>query len=316
MYDTVCAFLNRTGGDLILGVGDNGTIVGIDKDSIEKIKNDFITSVNNPQKLMPSAYLSVEEYEINGKLILHIYIPESSQVHRCNGKIFDRNQDGDLDITNSTELVVNMFIRKQKGFSENEIIPYASMNDLKIEIIEKVRKMATIRNSEHPWKNMNNEELLRSAGLIHNDLRTGNKGFTLACILLFGKDEAINSVASYHKTDAILRRINIDRYDDRDDIRCNLIESYERLMTFVEKHLSDPFYLEGDARISVRNNLFREVVANTLIHREYSSHYSARLIINNENIVIENGNRAHGFGEINIDNFMPFPKNPNIARVF
>ena len=37
-------------------------------------KNNFTTLVNNPQKLMPQGYLSVEEYEINGKLILHIYI--------------------------------------------------------------------------------------------------------------------------------------------------------------------------------------------------------------------------------------------------
>lgn len=62
---------------------------------------------------------------------------------------------------------------------------------------------------------------------------------------------------------------NLDRYDDRDDIRCNLIESYDRLMHFVKKHLDDPFYLEGDVRVSVRNKLFREVVANILIHREY-----------------------------------------------
>ncbi len=38
----------------------------------------------------------------------------------------------------------------------------------------------------------------------------------------------------------------------RDDIRTNLIESYDRLMAFVEKHLLDKFYLEKDQRISIR----------------------------------------------------------------
>ena len=316
VYETVCAFLNRNGGDLILGVDDNGNIEGIEENVIDKIKNDFITSINNPQKLTPPAYLSIEEFKIEGKLILHVYIPESSQVHKCNGKIFDRNQDGDLDISNSTDLVANMYIRKQKGFSENEIFPYAYMEHLKVELIEKVRKMAVIRNADHPWKDMNNEELLRSAGLIQNDFKTGKQGLTLGCILLFGKDETINSVAPQHKTDAILRQINLDRYDDRDDIRCNLIESYDRLMKFIEKHLSDPFYLDKDVRISVRNNLFREVIANTLIHREYSNHFPAKFIIGNDDVIIENGNKTNGFGEININNFTPFPKNPNIARVF
>lgn len=64
----------------------------------------------------------------------------------------------DFDITNNTDLVANLFIRKQRTFTENEIYPYAEMNDLKTEVIE-----------------------------------------------------------------------NLDRYDDRDDIRCNLIESYDRL---------------------------------------------------------------------------------------
>jgi len=98
--------------------------------------------------------------------------------------------------------------------------------------------------------------------------------------------------------------------------RNNLIESYDRLMHFVEKHLDDPFYLEGDVRVSVRNKLFREVVANILIHREYSNPYPAKFIIEKERVITENGNKPHGFGQIDIDNFVPYPKNPVIARVF
>ena len=61
--------------------------------------------------------------------------------------------------------------------------------------------------------------------------------------------------------------------DDRDVIRCNLIESYDRLMAFVEKHIDDKFYMENEIRVSARNKLFREVIANMLIHREYSNAY-------------------------------------------
>ncbi len=38
VYATVCAFLNRCGGHLFLGVKDNGEIVGIDSDYVEQIK--------------------------------------------------------------------------------------------------------------------------------------------------------------------------------------------------------------------------------------------------------------------------------------
>jgi ATP-dependent DNA helicase RecG len=176
--------------------------------------------------------------------------------------------------------------------------------------------MATNRNPHHPWESMTNQEILKSAGLYKKNLQTGESGYTLACILLFGTEEPILSVLPHHKTDAIYRVADMDRYDDRDVIRCNLIESYDRLMAFVEKHIDDKFYMEGDVRVSARNKLFREVVANLLIHREYSNAYPAKLIIEKERVVTENGNKARGVGNINLAEFVPYPKNPIIASLF
>ena len=41
-----------------------------------------------------------------------------------------------------------------------------------------------------------------------------------------------------------------------------------------------------------------------------------KTIIQKDKVVFENGNKAHGFGEIDSDNFIPFTKNPAIAKVF
>ena len=84
VFESVCAFLNRNGGHLFLGIDDDGTILGIDEDSVDKIKDNFVTLMNNPDKISPTFYLSVEEIKIKGRTILYIFIPESSQVHRCN----------------------------------------------------------------------------------------------------------------------------------------------------------------------------------------------------------------------------------------
>lgn len=62
------------------------------------------------------------------------------------------------------------------------------------------------------------------------------EGVTYAGILLFGKDSTIMSVLPQHKTDAIFRIFNTDRYDDRDVVITNLLESYDRLMAFGQKH--------------------------------------------------------------------------------
>ena len=107
VYESVCAFLNRYGGTILLGVTDSGDIPGIEQDAVAQIKKDFVTAINNPQKIYPPAYLSVDELKIKGKPVLRVYVPESSQVHRCNGRIYDRNEDGDLDITDNTVQVAN-----------------------------------------------------------------------------------------------------------------------------------------------------------------------------------------------------------------
>lgn len=87
-------------------------------------------------------------------------------------------------------------------------------------------------------------------------------------------------------------------------------------MDFIEKHLDDKFYMDGDRRIDVRNRLFREVVANLLIHREYSSAFPAKLIITADRVTTENGNNARSYGVIDLDDFSPYPKNSVIAGVF
>ena len=70
-------------------------------------------------RLAPT-YLSITEDELDGKKLLRIYVPESSQVHRCNGRIYDRNEDGDFDITDQTVQVAQLYQRKQTAYSEND----------------------------------------------------------------------------------------------------------------------------------------------------------------------------------------------------
>jgi ATP-dependent DNA helicase RecG len=175
-----------------------------------------------------------------------------------------------------------------------------------------------VRNIQptHAWLAINNEGLLRSAGLFKRDMKTGDEGYTLAAVLLFGTDECIQNVLAHHKTDAILRIKNTDRYDDRDDIRTNILESYERLMAFVAKHLPEKFTIINGQRINVRDNLFREIIGNLLVHREYTNPFPAKLIIEASQVCTENWNKPQGNGAIDPANFSPYPKNPIIAKFF
>ena len=53
VFKSICAFLNRNGGDLILGVNDRGRITGIAPEAVDQVKKELVTALNNPQKLNP-----------------------------------------------------------------------------------------------------------------------------------------------------------------------------------------------------------------------------------------------------------------------
>ena len=163
---------------------------------------------------------------------------------------------------------------------------------------------------------MDDVALLKSAKLIRIDPETRKSGVTLAGVMLFGTDSLILDVCPPHRTDCLLRKVDVDRYDDRDLIRTNLLDSYDRILAFIQKHLPDPFYLEGIERRSLRDAIFSEVASNILIHREYASGVPARLIIERGKVTTYNANRPHGVGLIDPAHFVPFPKNPVLAAFF
>jgi len=316
VWETVCAFSNRYGGHLILGVSDNGTPVGVDRNAAGQIKKDFANTLNNPQKIAPSLFLSFEEIELDGKLLLYARIPVSSQIQTCGGRIYDRNMDGDYDITTSSELVAQIALRKAAEYTEREIFPYVTENELRTDLVERAQKLATANDKKHPWNGMTPQEMLQTAGLYEEDWRTGKKGYNLAAILLFGRDDVIRSCAPGYQTDALVRKENIDRYDDRLMVGTNLIEAYEQLMDFISRHTLDRFFLVDNQRVSVRSWIVRELVSNILVHREYSKGFLSRIIIENNRIYAENWNRSNRHGRLTLEDFIPDSKNPLLASFF
>ena len=317
VYETVCSFSNRYGGDILLGVEDDGTVMGVAAVAVKQLKKDFANALNNPQLFNPTLFIELEDIEVDGKVILHCHIPYTSQLVMLKSRVFDRNADGDFDITHSTDLMWQIGARKKGISAVDKIYRYTSEQDLLIkEIMPKVRIMAATRLADHPWRNLPDIEIMKSAGLYRHDHDLGYSGFTLAAILLFGREEVIRSVVPGYVTDCILRREDLDRYDDRLRVSCNLIEAFDKIMEFISKHTLDRFYLEGVQSISPRSKIARELVGNILSHREFTSTVPARIIIERDRIVAENWCLPKLPGKLDPETFTPQPKNPLIANFF
>ena len=173
LFETVCSMLNRNGGHIFLGVQDDGTISGVYKDYVKEMKKNFANLCNNNEKIWPTIHLEIKEYLYGEKEILYIYVYESSDVHRTGNKIFDRNEDGDFEITGNTSLISQLYIRKSSTYIENKIYPFATIEDLRKDLIDKARNMAVNRVANHPWSKMTDIEMLRSATLYEKKLANG-----------------------------------------------------------------------------------------------------------------------------------------------
>lgn len=316
VYETVCSFSNRYGGYIIMGVKDSGIPIGLNRNMIKDMKKNFVNQLNNPDKMSPTLYLSIEEFEYDGMMLLWVYVPPTSTVEKCANRIYDRNEDGDMDITDSPIQLQNMYNRKSNTYVEHKIFPYVSLDDLRLDLMNKVRNLVKSRKPDHDWLQMSDQDILKSAGLWEKDFSSGVQGYNLAGVLLFGKDEVIRSCCPGYVTDAIYRVENLDRYDDRLQVATNLIESYELLMEFVAKHTSDKFFLVDNVNTSIRDLIAREVIGNILVHRDFSSAYPAKLIIEKDWLKTENWCVPRRHGNIMSDEFTPYPKNPLIQQFF
>lgn len=291
----------------------DGAGAGVDEAAVTRLKREIADISNNPQKLDPPYLLFPKDEQREGKTIIVLQVPLSSQIHRHKGEIYLRSEDGDYRVKGTHQLA-GLLNRKLGILPEQTPMSTYSMRDLRPELFDRARELMRARNQKHPWLPLSDTELLHIAGLYAESSTPEKPVLTLAAVLLFGNDLAIQRAAPAYKFDCLLRRRNLDRYDDRLMIRTNLIDAYDQMMGFVEKHLNDPFYLEGDMSISLRERIFREAISNIIAHRDYRNATPGRLIIYEDSVVLDNPSTQYFHQPITPDNLASHPKNPSICK--
>jgi ATP-dependent DNA helicase RecG len=317
-YETVVSFSNTDGGSVYLGVSDNGCVEGVDPALSAKLQKDIVSALNSIDCINPPVYVQPILVPHPDGLVISIQIPASSQVHDHKGSIFVREFESDINITENQIKVSDLYLQKRTYFTESKIYPALSMSDLDPGLFQKARDIIRGNRSDHPWVRTGDEQLLRESVLLRKDFQTGAEGLTLAAALIFGKDSAIQSILPAYKVEAMVRKENKDRWDDRIDppLRTNLIDTYLKLKEFVFKHLPEKFFIEDGQRVDLRDRIFREVIGNLIVHREYTSALSSELIISANQVMTTNPNRALFHGPLDLYSFNPYPKNPNIRKFF
>lgn len=329
LYESVCSFLNHNGGQILVGVKDDGTIVGVNPDKAERLKANIVNNINNQELFLPCPYFTPQILTTEGVTVMLLDIPCGQYVYRFKGRYWDRNNDADIDVTDQPELLLSLFERKNPHLFEERIVEGLTMNQLDTKTFQYCRNiLATIKPS-HAWLQMTDQEILLSAHLAKKD---DNKlQLKYAALILFGTEDAITELMPRYRFEAVFHMCTYaqyndmtqfpSRYDDRQTIRKNLIQVYDQLGAFVERYLPDKFYLPANTmqRQNLRWDLFREIVGNMCIHTDFSSGYACFFHVFKDRVVTKNPTRLLPDipeGELTIQQLNNYTKNPLLARVF
>ncbi len=316
VFETICSFANRQGGSLLLGVLDDGSVEGVPVQSALPIERNLVNVTCNPKLFNVAPAIECERIPCgDGRVVVRVWVPMGPSVYAYKGVVYDRRGDSDVRLTGEADRAA-MAVRKQSYYTERTVYPWVGESDLDLTLLKMLRDEVRANDAGHRWLALDDEELLRDARLFSRDPVSGERGFNLAAVMLLGREDTILDVAPVYRTDCVLRRLDVERYDDRLTCTSNLMLAYDELVGWCERWLPDAFVLDGDRRVGARGIIVRELVSNTLIHREFVSPRIATVTIDRDGIRTRNASRALWSGPVDLENLDPTPKNPIIARVF
>jgi ATP-dependent DNA helicase RecG len=113
---------------------------GVDEVEADHIQRDFAALSNNPTKLQPPFLLELEPVQVGEALLLYACVPQSSQVHRTDGVVFDRGHEGDFRVVDN-ERIGQLYARKSKYYSEERTFPRLQLTNFKLGLLDKVQAL-------------------------------------------------------------------------------------------------------------------------------------------------------------------------------
>jgi ATP-dependent DNA helicase RecG len=267
---TIIGFSNQSGGRLIVGVGDDGTIVGIpDKEAasaIEYLNRSIYTSSTPP--ILPDVYTQT----IEGKTLLIIEVSSGSN------KPYFRKQDGlekgtYIRLGRSTVRATIDLIEELKWQAHGKFfdcMPVYRTNEEDLD--HKKIKEFLEKRKDRESKKITKETLL-SYYLITQE-HTHIYG-TTAGILLFGKRP------QHFFSEAMIICSHFKGVEGREaiasiDCTGTLFEQFESAYEFILSRLSKSFVIKGPRReekLEIPEEAIRETLLNLIVHRNY--HYSS-----------------------------------------
>lgn len=298
IYKEIISFLNTKSGTIYIGYDDNGNIIGLNnaKEIEEKISNGIRTNISPDARI----FISVNIENIENKEYISIKVSKGVDIYYLKEKGIVKGtylRTGSCSIPASEEVVKQMIIKNSSLSFETSI---SNNQDLTFNYINK-----TFTENNINIQDINVKRNLHMA----NDKNYTNLG------LLFSDQNPFSFKLAVYKSE------EKNNFLDRKEFKGSMLEIYDKLIEFLKINTATYGLIQDSVRKDIEEYpefILREIVLNSIIHRDYSSLTSniINLYVNESIELISYGSL---YGNITIDDILAglsTTRNPYLQSIF
>ncbi len=254
ILESVCAFANSKGGVILIGVDDNGKILGVElgKGTLEDLVSLIVSSIE--PKIYPM--LSIEE--VKGKKVIKVCINEGNEKpYFFRGKSYVRIGKSNVKLERSG--IISLLKQEKLDFGEE--ISDVDVGKISKRLAEKFAELCR----KNRGMNINFSDIFEFAEMLKI---SKNGKLKNAGVLFFVENP--QEIFFHARIKAIFEKGG--KIADAREIGGSLIEQIEGAMEFLKKHLNIVEVYEGATTkrvLEIPESALREAIVNAVAHRDY-----------------------------------------------
>lgn len=310
---TVMNLSNSEGGDLLLGVEDDGSITGLHPNHHNT--RGIVALIAN--KTNPSVSVKINTYTIGEKKVARINVLKSKQLVSTSEGLLQRRRLMANGKPEAVPFYPHEFIQRQSalGLIDPSAMPILELTVKDLNPIERLRIREAIKlyRGDRALLTLTDEELDGALGLV-----IGVDGIlhpTVAGLLMIGREEHLRKyIPSHEIAFQVLEGTHVKM---NEFFRKPILQAFEEIERLFAARVMEKELEFGFIRVPVPNFdkiAFREAFVNALVHRDYARLGAIHVQIDDQGLSISN---PGGFVEgIRLDNLLvtkPCPRNPLLA---
>lgn len=299
IYKEIVAFLNSGSGTIYIGYNDNGELIGLEnvKETEEKISNGI------RGKIVPdcSVFVSINNATLDNKDYIIINVSKGVNIYSLKDKGIIKGtyiRNGSCSMSATEETVKQMIIKNSNITFETSV---ANNQNLTFNYIREAFMGINI--------DINNKNIMKNLFMLDN-----NGNYTNLALLLSDQSPYTVKVATYQS-------VNKTNFLDRKEFGGSLLEVYDKTLSYLKINSATYGLIDSSIREDIEEYpefILREIILNSLIHRDYST-LTSNIINIYKDDSIEFISYGSLYGNITIEDILAglsTSRNPHLQSIF